>query len=246
VSEAADPSVQALPQALREPGQRPGLIPRIFHQVWINDSSPELPDEYRRYRDRWLELHPGWEYRLWNRDNLDFVQRRADLMSQCAHYAQMADVLRLEVLFQHGGVYLDTDFEPLRPIDAIVGGDAGHVFCSEDGAHISTGLIGARPRSPLIARLLDALPKRLGGQPVNVETGPSFVTRQLLAEGFDADVRVAPSRWFYPYGWDEPHRAGESFPEAFAVHRWAHSWGKPPTLRSRVGRGLRRILRARS
>ena len=221
-------------------------IPRIFHQIWINDRDPEMPDEYRRYRDRWLALHPDWQYRLWNRDNLDFVQRRADLMSQCAHYAQMADVLRLEVLYRHGGVYLDTDFEPLRPIDTILDGAAGHLFCSEDGAHISTGLIGARPGSPLIARLLDALPQRLGVAPVNVETGPTFVTRQLMTQGFDADVQLAPSRWFYPYGWDEPHRAHEEFPEAYAVHRWAHSWGTPPTLRARVARGLRRILSGRS
>lgn len=222
-----------------------GCIPRIFHQVWINERTPELPDEYRRYRDGWLALHPGWEYRLWNLGNLDFVQRRPDLMGQCAHYAQMADILRLEVLLRHGGVYLDTDFEPLRPIDAIIEGAAGHVFCSEDGAHISTGLIGARPGSPLIARLLDALPQRLGVAPVNVETGPLFVTRQLLAEGFDADVRVVPSRWFYPYGWNEPHRAQETFPNAYAVHRWAHSWGETPSFHGRVLRKLRRILGAR-
>ena len=223
-----------------------GGIPRVFHQVWINDRDPELPALSRRYRDRWLELHPGWEYRLWKLDNLDFARRRPELIAQCSHYAQMADILRLEVLYQHGGVYLDTDFEALRPIDAIVGSSGGHLLCSEDGAHISTGIIGARPYSPLIARLLDALPERLGVHAVNVETGPVFVTRELLSGGFDSDVRLAPSRWFYPYSWDEPHRANETFPEAYAVHRWAHSWGGEQTRRARWLRALRRILGARA
>ncbi len=216
-------------------------IPRTFHQIWINERNPELPDEYRRYRDGWLALHPGWKYRLWNLGNLDFVQRRPELISQCTHYAQMADILRLEVLYQHGGVYLDTDFEPLRPIDAIVEG-AGHLFCSEDGASVSIGIIGARARSSLIGSLIDALPAKLGLGPVNQETGPGFVTRQLLAQGFEGDVRFAPSRQFYPYGWDEQHRANESFPDAYAVHRWAHSWGGSLSRRQRVVKAVRRIL----
>ncbi len=217
-----------------------GTIPRIFHQIWINERQPELPDVFRRYRDRWLELHPGWEYRLWNRENLDFTPRRPELIAQCRHYAQMADVLRLEVLYQHGGVYLDTDFEPLRPIDSLLQG-AGHFFCSEDGAHVSNAIIGARPASPLISRLLDALPERLGVLPINLETGPLFVTRQLLGEGFDGDVRFVPGRLFYPYGWDEPHRAGESFPHALAVHRWAGSWAQSVGVIERLRRALARV-----
>ncbi|MCX7273009.1 MAG: hypothetical protein NTV19_07425, partial [Burkholderiales bacterium] len=63
----------------------------------------------------------------------------------------------------------------------------------------------------------------------------------LLGEGFDGDVRLVAGRLFYPYGWDEPHRAGESFPNALAVHRWAHSWAQPVGVVERIRRALARV-----
>jgi mannosyltransferase OCH1-like enzyme len=89
----------------------PILIPKIFHQIWINEKSPELPPDFSRYRDTWLELHPGWEYKLWNLNNLDFPLITAGLVNKSANYAQMADILRYEILYQYGGVYIDTDFD---------------------------------------------------------------------------------------------------------------------------------------
>ena len=29
---------------------------------------------------------------------------------------------------------------------------------------------------------------------------------------------------FYPYTWEEPERAGEPFPDSYAVHHWSLSW----------------------
>ncbi|HRO60657.1 MAG TPA: glycosyltransferase [Burkholderiaceae bacterium] len=219
------------------------MIPRIFHQIWINDADPILPACFRAYSDSWRALHPAWEYRLWNLENCDFDLQRPELIGRCANYAQMADVLRLEILYRYGGVYIDTDFEPLRPIDPVVDG-ASHVFCSEDGAHVSTGFIGACPASPLILRLLSGLPGSLGRRAANLETGPSYVTQALLGDGFEGDVRFLPSRLLYPYGWNEPQRACEAFPEALAVHRWAHSWRTPGSHGMGVRALISRMIRA--
>ena len=171
------------------------------------------------------------------------VSATALFLPLCANYAQMADVLRLEVLHRHGGVYIDTDFEPIRPIDALLQG-AEHVFCSEDGVSVSTGFLAAVPGSMLIRRCLDALPQRLGAAPPNVESGPGFITGQLLREGFDGGVRLLPSRLLYPYRMHEPERAAGPFPDAYAVHRWAHSWSPPRSLARRVAGRLRRLLEA--
>jgi mannosyltransferase OCH1-like enzyme len=219
------------------------MIPRVFHQIWVNRQNPALPPAFQSYADKWRALNPQWQHRLWNLENLDFPLLRPELIPLCANYAQVADVLRLEVLYRYGGIYIDTDFEPLRPIDAVLH-DVSHFFCSEDGVHISSGIIGAPAGSPLILRMLEGLPATLGVQPPNRETGPLYLTRNLLAEGFEGDVSFLPSRLFYPYGWQEPHRAHESFPEAVAVHRWAHSWAKPEPWSKRVRRRLGRVVLA--
>lgn len=219
------------------------MIPRVLHHIWINAADPSLPAPFSTYRDGWRALHPDWTLRLWNLDNIDFPLVRPELLPLCANYAQMADVLRLEVLHRHGGVYIDTDFEPIRPIDALLQG-AEHVFCSEDGVSVSTGFLAAVPGSMLIRRCLDALPQRLGAAPPNVESGPGFITGQLLREGFDGGVRLLPSRLLYPYRMHEPERAAGPFPDAYAVHRWAHSWSPPRSLARRVAGRLRRLLEA--
>jgi mannosyltransferase OCH1-like enzyme len=214
-------------------------IPRVFHQVWINDHQPELPEQFRRYRDGWLEKHPHWEYRLWNLKNLPFRSRHADLLARSkVPYAQIADVLRYEILYELGGVYLDTDFECLRPIDDILKG-VTNFACSDNGKALTNAILGAEKSSTLMFRCVCEIPSRLGHQSPNVETGPTFFTRVVLRHGFHNDLTVFPTKWFYPYKWNEPHRANETFPESYGVHRWAHSWkAQDRTIMARLRRRL--------
>lgn len=199
-------------------------IPRVFHQVWINDRQPDLPEQFQKYRDGWLEKHPGWEYRLWSLKNLPFRSCRAEAFARDrVPYAQMADVLRYELLYEFGGVYIDTDFECLRPIDDILEGVCNFA-CSDNGMALTNAILGAERSSALMRRCIRELPEHLGRDSPNQETGPRFFTAVVLRHGFNNDFTLFPTKWFYPYRWNEPHRANETFPESYAVHRWAHSW----------------------
>jgi mannosyltransferase OCH1-like enzyme len=219
------------------------MIPRVFHQIWINSSNPELPVKFSAYRDSWLQRHPSWEYKLWNLDNLDFVPQRMDLVKSSLSYAQMADILRYEILYRHGGIYIDTDFECLRSIEPILGG-VQNFACSEDGLSITNALIGASPGSVYMQRCIAALPEKVGLAPPTAETGPGLLTRTLLGGGLAGDFTLFPREWFYPYNWNELHRANENFPEAYAIHRWAHSWGESERgLLTRVRRKFPRLFR---
>lgn len=216
------------------------LIPKIFHQIWINTESSELPAEYAAYRDSWLRMHPGWDYKLWNLDNLDFEPKRMDLIRMSKSYAQMADVLRYEILAKHGGIYVDTDFECLKSMEEVLS-DVQNFACSQDGTKITNAIIGAVPGSIYMQRCVDLLPAQVGLTFPTAETGPDFLTRVLLRQGLAGDFTLFPQQWFYPYDWNEYHRAGESFPEAYAVHRWAHSWSE--SKRDLMTRGRRKLQR---
>lgn len=90
-------------------------IPFVLHQVWMGG---ELPPMYRRWRERWMELHPEWEHRLWTDAeiaDLDFETR--DLFESTDHVAMKSDLIRVEVIRKFGGLYVDTDYECLRPLD---------------------------------------------------------------------------------------------------------------------------------
>ena len=38
------------------------MIPKILHFLWMG---PKMPDIYQKSLDRWKELHPDYEVKLW-------------------------------------------------------------------------------------------------------------------------------------------------------------------------------------
>merc|ERR1712070_1358542 len=92
------------------------LIPRIIHQVWIGG---ELPHRFQRLAASWKRLHPDWEYKLWTDSDVKGLRlRNRELFERAKNPGQKSDILRLEVLYQYGGLYVDTDFECLKSFES--------------------------------------------------------------------------------------------------------------------------------
>ncbi len=93
-------------------------IPKIIHQVWLG--SP-LPDEYKAFVQSWKDFHPDWEYILWTDEK---VAHELQLDNQCyydeaVNYGEKSDILKWELIYRFGGVYIDVDFECLQPLDVL-------------------------------------------------------------------------------------------------------------------------------
>lgn len=192
------------------------MIPRTFHRIWLGDAA--LPHEYNRYWSHLMALHPGWRFQTWHEPP---VLINLDVYDEVASVASKADVLRLEVLYQFGGVYLDCDVEPLRSFEPL---RADGAFAGwEDRRNLCNAVIGAEQCHPAIAELIDALPAWAHahrGDPPNQRTGPALLTATWKDR---ADVRLHPKDAFYPYRWDENDPG--TYPEtAYAVHHWGHAW----------------------
>ncbi|WP_432830373.1 glycosyltransferase [Dactylosporangium sp. CA-092794] len=204
------------------------VIPRVFHRIWLG--SP-LPERERAYGETWARYHPGWELRLWTDADVPPLINQG-YFDATVSLAQKADILRYEILLNHGGVYLDTDFECYRSIEPLLSGV--ELFCArEDGFRTANGLLGGTPGHPFIAAVMAALPDSVAwrpGRPPNEQTGPELLTRTIAEQ--DALGNPVPTIFgpelFFPYHWTEPHRAGETFPDAYAAHHWTKSWQEEP------------------
>ena len=106
------------------------MIPRVFHQIWLG----ERPFPYERERETWLRHHPDWEHRLWTEAELPGDLELTEAANLLRQPAERADILRLELLHRHGGVYLDADFECLKPIDPLLDGATASSACSTPAA----------------------------------------------------------------------------------------------------------------
>lgn len=208
------PRLRRLPRRMR--------IPRRLHQVWVG--SAPMPDEHRRFAAGWRERHPGWDYRLWTDDDFGELGITPDLVRQAVTPAELSNLIRYQVVAEHGGVYVDTDAECLRPIDELVRGLDAFAGCSIPG-RVSAGLFGAVPGHPAVERCA-ALARRFAGLRYPESTcGPILFTEVLWDF---PEFTVYPPEFFYPYLWDEPERRHDRFDGAYSVHHWTLSWRVEP------------------
>lgn len=203
------------------------MIPKVFHVIWVGDP---MPDHLAAYVQTWRDVHPDWSMILWDEERLDAtLDRTLDLFRRAgeltSHVGQFrADVARYELLWRFGGVYVDCDFEALRPIDSLVDNlDGAAMFAAweTDGVWVNNAIIGARPKAALLDAVIDGLADSVAEHPTarpNVQTGPQYLT-PLVRRHAD-EVCLFPSSWFYPYLWNELDRQGEEFPDAYAIHHW--------------------------
>lgn len=223
------------------------MIPKIFHRV-----VPETPSaEADHFWTTLQSMHPGWEFRSWNdpQDPDKFELGREFIHATSG--AQLADLVRLEVLHEFGGVYVDSDIEPVKNFEPLLNERA--FIGTEDGQILTNAVMGSEPRHPGFRKLIDAILRegrtRLDAQP-NESTGPHLVTE--LLGGWD-DITVLPPEFFYPYNYMEPRPRDirdvtTNF--TYAVHHWAGSWthsrpGKrslTPSVKHRVRRVAERIV----
>ncbi|MCU0506474.1 MAG: hypothetical protein MUE82_12030, partial [Chloroflexi bacterium] len=151
-------------------------------------------------------MHPGWEHRVWREADIEALPLVAGdayrrlLASGTWHGA--ADVARLEVLHAVGGVYVDIDSRPLRSLEGADFMEAG-VFAAYEPVpsipgRVANGTIGAEAGHEAIRSALDIIAGMRVLDPPWDTTGGTTLTAALLVHRRCCDVRVLPSRTFYP------------------------------------------------
>jgi mannosyltransferase OCH1-like enzyme len=187
-----------------------------------------MPEAFVAFGETWRTHHPHWQMLLWDESNLPRLANQ-ELFDQAGEIAPgfegqlRSDIARLEMLYEHGGVYLDTDFECLRPIDPLLEGVRCFAAWEIQNKVVNNAVLGCEPEHPFIGHLIEELPRSISESPgrrPSKMSGPHFVTAMWRQHG--RGVTVFPEKWFYPYGCKELHRAGEDFPDAYAVHHWAN------------------------
>lgn len=123
------------------------MIPKIIHYCWFGRK--EKPQSVCKYIQTWKTIMPDYEIREWNETNVDLKSMPfVDEAYNKNKYAFVADVVRLQVLYNCGGIYLDTDVEVVKRFDAFLQHSA---FVSFEGHNsISTAVIGAQKETKFI------------------------------------------------------------------------------------------------
>jgi mannosyltransferase OCH1-like enzyme len=195
-------------------------FPRLLHRIWI-EGSPPMPVPFIESGQAWADMNPGWTVRLWG--GPDFPMRNACLYRRAPAgdaFRYRSDLLRLEILLRHGGVYVDADMQPLRPLDELLDGAPNTAFAAHSPDRwkgqriISNAFLATVPNHPWMLRCVRKMPisvQAFRGTFTAMMTGPHHVNRCL--EPGD-DVRVLEPSTVYPTTKAEAE-------SAFAFHAWA-------------------------
>lgn len=127
-------------------------IPKVIHYCWFGKG--ELPKLAQKCIKSWKKYCPDYEIICWNEDNFDITQNRyMQEAYEAKKWAFVSDFARLKVIYDHGGIYMDTDVEILKPIDDLLE-TKGYMGFDEKGL-MSTGLgFGAEKGNKIVGEFL--------------------------------------------------------------------------------------------
>lgn len=89
-------------------------IPKVIHYCWFGGNP--LPKSAEKCIRSWKKYCPDYEIVEWNETNFDISAiPYCKAMAEKKKWAFLSDYARLKIVYEHGGVYLDTDVELIRP-----------------------------------------------------------------------------------------------------------------------------------
>lgn len=212
------------------------MIPKVIHYCWFGGKNK--PKLIKDCISSWKLHLPDYEIKEWNEFNSDLTPSFVQDAYQLKKWAFVADFIRLEVLYENGGIYLDTDMMLLKNFDDFL--NSKGFIGVENRTSISCGVIGAEIHHPFIKKCLDyySVINLTGSTDLRTILIPLIVTKTFREEynfhgNFDdililRNLTVYPKDYFYPFPFknasDLVNYKDYIKPNTYAVHLWNASW----------------------
>lgn len=156
------------------------MIPKKIHRVWLKDSPP-ISDKYENYWNAFKSIYPGWELITW--DGTEFSWDLQEAFESAPNPGAASDIIRIEILYREGGLYVDVDVEPLAYPESLL--SMFDCVCFKQNAGCSNAIISAPKESDTLKAAMGFLKmdntiKQIKNTPKNrtmFVTGPELVSR---------------------------------------------------------------------
>lgn len=206
-------------------------IPRIVHYCWFGRGAK--PSKMEKCIRSWKKHLAGYQFMEWNEENFDLAANRYVMEAyEAKKYAFVSDYVRLHALYEHGGIYMDTDVEVIKTLDPFLKHEAFSGF--EDETFLQSGTMGAARHHPWIQELLEDYESRSFVRPdgtYDLTTNTAVITAicknhglvlnghlQVLQNG----VVFYPRDYFSPY--DYINGGNYKTDNSYTIHHFAQSW----------------------
>ncbi len=203
------------------------MIEKTIHYCWFGGNP--LPPLAKKCIRSWKKYCPDYNIVRWDESNFDVnCNAWCSAMYQQKKWAFLSDYARLKIVYENGGIYLDTDVELVKSLDCVISNDA---FMGLDTTEmVANGLgFGANKKHPFIYKNM------LAYETVTDFSSPelnSWITTRLLTPyGIDcksnmiqcvADVTIYPPDFFCC---KHTHTGAIAMtPNSVSIHHFNCSW----------------------
>ncbi len=229
------------------------MIPKIIHYCWFGGNpKPALIEQYINV---WKKILIGYKIVEWNETNFDVNSTiwTKEAM-ECKKYAFVSDYVRLKVLYEYGGIYMDTDVEVLKTFDELL--ELPYFIGAENTIHgINTATIGVEPNLKWVKQCLEHYYDRhfvVNGY-MDMRVNPGLIRDCLLHNGYNiknifslkefslcpTDFCVFPASWFSPL----KNKVSYANKSTYAIHRYTASWAEKVSYRKQVINKVKNIVK---
>lgn len=208
-------------------------IPKTIHYCWFGGN--KKPPIIKKCIKSWKKFCPDYKIIEWNEGNFDVhCIPFCEQAYRAKKWAFVSDYARLKVLFEHGGIYMDTDVELIRPIGDLLEFECFLGFQHEH--YVSNGLIfGAVPGNSFVrenAAIYESNSFTAQEDSKKLIVCQEYTTELLKSYGLTVPdtgcvqvvngVHVFPSDYFCPYD----HRTFQmkQTENTYSIHHFASSW----------------------
>ena len=219
------------------------MIPKIIHYCWFGGK--KLPIEVRKCIKSWEKMCPDYIIKRWDESNFDVRQNNfIEAAYKAKKWAFVSDYARLMIIYENGGIYLDTDVELKRNLDPLRE-KACYIGIQQNGCLCNTGLgFGATKFNPVLHEMLKSYDNLIFSESHMLELSCPRINDTIIrtygtVSNTDItelpEVTVYPPKYFDPYG-------GKNLlcDETYSIHHYAASWtSKGNILKRKFARLIR-------
>jgi mannosyltransferase OCH1-like enzyme len=208
------------------------MIPKKIHYCWFGENPKN--ELMIRCMKTWKTVMPDYEIKEWNESNSPVELPYCKSALEKGLWSKVANFIRLWVLYNEGGIYLDTDFEVLKKFDRFLIHECfvGFQSVEERPGWVTNGIIGAVKGNKFVEKCINKTLEIFKKK--NEFAISSQMTTLVLKEmglkdyGFQfiQDVAIYSAEYFYPYLWLEKFDPACIKENTYAVHHWNMSWVK--------------------
>ena len=207
------------------------MIPKTIHYCWFGKK--QLPREVKKCIESWKKYAPDYKIIEWNEKNFDVLENEfVKSAYNSKAWAFVSDYARLKVVYDNGGIYLDTDVELLRNPEFLLNNQF-YIGVQQLGKYVTTGLgFGAEKHNNTVLRLMQQY-ENISFSEAEKEKGacPYLNMKVFEEDGYSyqnkiwrkGEIVIYPCEYFDPIA---PASEDLLCDESVSIHHYSASWEK--------------------